>query len=891
MKKPSIPFLIFFLLLAVNISAVIPVHLRCEHLNNPLGIDEDKPRFTWQLESSQTDIIQVAYEIIIGTDSADVASGIGNMWKSDKTASDRLLAVYAGEQLKPYTRYYWSVRVWDNQGAESVSATEWFETGNKNQWKGPWISDRNRMETKPAPYFRKSFRVDRKIRSARAYIAVGGLYELYFNGNKIGDRCLDPMFTRYDRRILYSTYDVTNQINPGENTIGVLLGNGWYNYQSIAIWYFDRAPWRNRPTFCMDLRLEYEDGEVEMVSTGNDWKTSLSPVIFNSIYTAEHYDARLEQPDWNKIEFDDSHWEYAVYRSAPSQNIVSQQLHPIRQTIEIPAKTVRKFNDSLYVFDIGRNISGVSQIRINAPEGTVVRLKHGERLTDNGRVDLTNIDAHYRPIDDSDPFQTDIYIASGHDSEEFMARFNYKGFQYVEVSADKPIELSTANLTAYFMHNDVPSVGHIHTPNKTVNGIWEATNNAYLSNLLGFPTDCPQREKNGWTGDAHINIETALYNFDGITVYEKWLNDHIDEQQPNGTLPAIIPTSGDGYAWANGPDWTSTIAIIPWNVYLFYGDSRLLERCYDNIKKYVDLITDLSPNYLTSWGLGDWVPVHSQTPVELTSSIYYYLDTDILARTARLFGRKDDYIYYSTLAGKIKDAINTKYLDRSTGTYANGTQTALSAPLCWGIVPEDIRQQVADNLAQRVITDGRQIDVGLLGSKTILNALSENGYSDLAWELASRETYPSWGWWIVNGATTLYENWDISAERDISLNHIMFGEIGAWFYKALGGIKPDSEQPGFRNILLKPQFVSGLKKANVSFNSPYGIINSSWERKGKSVIYWIMIPAGAETELYLPGGYQVKDIKCISDVKKKIEQRQGYYKLGSGEYQIKIFEN
>ena len=375
-----------------------------------------------------------------------------------------------------------------------------------------------------------------------------------------------------------------------------MLGNGWYNHQSKAVWDFDRAPWRNRPAFCMNLRITYEDGSVEVIPSERDWKTSSGALIFNSIYTAEHYDARLEQKDWSTADFDDSKWNGVGYRGAPSQNVVSQQVQPIRIVETIPANTWKKINDSTYIFDFARNMSGVTRIKVSGEEGTVVKLKHGERLYDNGRVNTSNIDVYHRPVDDSDPFQTDILILSGKGEDEFMARFNYKGFRYVEVTSSKPIELQQNSLTAYFVHSDVPQKGEISTSNPLVNRLWWATNNAYLSNLMGYPTDCPQREKNGWTGDGHFAIETALYNYDGITVYEKWLADHRDEQQPNGVLPDIIPTGGWGYGTDNGLDWTSTIAIIPWNIYLFYGDSKLLSDCYENIKRYVNYVDRTSPN-------------------------------------------------------------------------------------------------------------------------------------------------------------------------------------------------------------------------------------------------------------------------------------------------------
>ncbi len=855
--KSAFLIVLLFLLLSASYAAppCTPVGLQCEHLVNPLGIDTPAPRLTWRLNDARKGAKQLAYQLYIGVDSVEVSRGKGINWLSGKVMSDAQLITYAGKALQPFTKYYWRVEVWDKDGKPSTSSVSSFETGlmNSKNWQGAWISDVSDVALKPAPYFRKAFDAKKKIKSARAYIAAGGLYELYLNGQKVGNHRLDPMYTRFDRRTLYVTYDVTAQLQSGKNAIGVLLGNGWYNHQSTAVWFFDKAPWRARPTFCLDLRVTYEDGSVETITSGKDWKTALSPIVFNSIYTAEHYDARLEHPGWNTSNFDDSKWKEVILRAAPSTNVVAQVVHPIRNVETIPAKSITKINDTVFVYDLGRTIAGVSQLRVKGLSGTTLRLKHAERLYKNGRVDQSNIDAHYRPTDTTDPFQTDIFILSGKGEETFMPRFNYKGFQYVEVTSSQPVELTKENLTGYFMHSDVPVVGQVKSANPTLDKIWWATNNSYLSNLFGYPTDCPQREKNGWTGDAHIAVETGLYNFDGITIYEKWLADHRDEQQPNGVLPSIIPTGGWGYEWGNGPDWTSTIAIIPWNVYLFYGDKKILVDNYENIKRYVDHINEQSPSGLTTWGLGDWVPVKSKSPVEFTSSVYYFTDVSILAKTAKLLGKQADFDTYSALATKIKNAFNAKYLDRKTGIYGSGLQTELSTSLHWGLVPDELKSKVAANLANRVMADNNHIDVGLLGTKAILNALSDNGQSDLAYKVASQETFPSWGWWIVNGATTLYENWPIDAKSDISMNHIMFGEIGAWYYKALGGLKPDPAQPGFKNVLIEPHFVAGLDHFEATHESPYGTIRSSWKRAGTDISYSLTIPPNSTATLHLPG--------------------------------------
>jgi len=390
--------------------------LQCEYLVNPIGLDAELPRFTWKIADKSNGAKQSAYRILVGEDSLAVVKGSGDTWDSGKLAKDVNLETYVGKALEPFTKYFWKVLVWDKDGREYQSKkVASFEMGmmDINNWKGSWIADTKDINLKPAPYFRKLFSVSKKIASARAYIAVGGLYELSINGEKIGNHRLDPVYTRFDKRNVYVTYDVTEQLKKGNNAIGVLLGNGWYNHQSLAVWNFDKAPWRNRPAFCLNLRITYEDGTTAVIASDQDWKTSLSPVILNSIYTAEHYDARLEQPGWDTVDFDESQWEDVIIRKAPSANIVAQAMHPIRNVVEFPAKSINKINDTTWVFDIGQNIAGVSEIKVNGERGTVIRLKHGERLYKDGRVDLSNIDVYYKPVDNQDPFQTDIYILKG----------------------------------------------------------------------------------------------------------------------------------------------------------------------------------------------------------------------------------------------------------------------------------------------------------------------------------------------------------------------------------------------------------------------------------------------------------------------------------------------
>jgi alpha-L-rhamnosidase len=832
---------------------------KTDYLHHPLGIDNPAPRLSWQMDDKRKNASQTAYRIVVGTDSLAVENGMGEMWDSGKTASGKMLLEYAGRPLQAFTRYYWKLTLWNDRNKPISFPLNSFETGMMKieNWKGRWIDDAHDRDYLPAPCFRKQFSANKTIQSARAYIVAAGLYELYINGNKTGNHRLDPAYTRFDRRNLYVTYDITSQLQQGENAVGVLLGNGWYNHQSRAVWDFERAPWRNRPTFCMDVRITYTDGTVETISTDSTWKTASSELILNSIYTGEHLDFNLRQKGWNTTVFNDDNWKNASLRQPPSLNITAQQLQPIRNVLTFSPQSVKKIDDSTYLFDFGQNMAGVTHLKIKGEKNTIVKIKHGERLYPDGRLDMSNIDVYYRGDAENEPFQTDILILSGGD-DEFMPRFNYKGFRYAEITASRPLTLDENSITACFMHSDVAQTGKITASNPLIEKLQQASNNAYLSNLMGYPTDCPQREKNGWTGDGHFAIEAALYNFDVITIYEKWLADYRDEQRPDGVLPDIIPTGGWGYGTDNGLDWTSAIAIIPWNIYLFYGDTKLLADCYENIKRYVDYVDKNYPDGLTTFGRGDWVPVHSPSNKELTSSVYYYVDANILAQAAKLFGKKEDEKYYSGLAGKIKNAINDKFLNRETGIYASGTQTELSVPLYWQVVPRELTAQVAKNLAAKVEETAYHLDVGVLGAKALLNALSENGYAAAAYKIAVQDTYPSWGWWIKNGATTLLENWDLNATRDISDNHMMFGEIGAWFYKGLGGIFPDPHQPGFKHIILRPNFVEPLDHFEAQYRAPCGTIVSKWVRKNNTIKYKLTIPPNATATLFLPASVKGK---------------------------------
>jgi len=842
-KRVKFFFVLVWLILAgqVSFAASPAIRLQCEHLPDPIGIDNPHPRLSWQVQSQ----LQTSYSITVSTDSLGLVKDDkqSDQWKSTARSTQQMVT-YTGKALQPFTKYYWKVTA---NGKPSGIAS--FETGMMapSDWKGDWLISQRDREFKPAPYFRKSFELQKKIVSARAYIAAAGLYELYLNGNKVGDHVLDPMYTRFDRRNLYVTYDVTKQLQQGKNAIGVILGNGWYNFQSIAAWFFDKAPWRGEPCFCMDLRITYSDGTVQTISTDHTWKTTASNITFNSIYAGEHVDDMQTLSGWKEAGFEDTTWDNARIIGAPSKHIVAQALYPIRDIAKLTPVSCKKFNDTDYVFDLGRNFAGVSELRINGGPGTIVKLKHGEKLYPNGHVDLSNIDFFYPASNGDFPFATDIYKLNGKRTESFRPLFNYKGFQYVEVTSSKPVKLDKGNLNGIVMHSDVPQAGQLSSSNSIINQLWNAANNSYTSNLFGYPTDCPQREKNGWTADAALAVETGLYNYDSITIYEKWLADMRDEQQANGMLPGIVPSSGWGYQGYNTVDWISALVIVPWEMYQFYGDSKALSDNYEAMCRYVNHLDETYPNGLISEGLGDREELHQEADIELTSSAYYYQDAMILMKTAKLFGRIADEQKYTVLALKIKTAFNHKFYHADSHNYGSGLQTENSMALYYGLVPASNKALVAANLVKSVTTGGLHLDVGVLGNKAILNALSENGYVDVAYRLVCNVGYPSWGYWMKHGMTTLAESWDMQT----SLNHIFMGEFSAWFYKGLGGINIDEHDPGFHHILLKPYIPAGLDRFETSHDGPYGNITSGWKTENGKVIYTAIIPPNSSADLAL----------------------------------------
>ncbi len=846
----------------------------CEYSEHPICIDTPNPRFVWNYSSLDDKFEQGEYRLRIAVDKYllnNQSAGNGRfIWDSGVIKSEEPIGRYIGtDKLASHTKYYWQVTVSDKSGNTIVSPIDSFETAKMDQseWNGVWITDNHDKDFNPAPMLRKSFVVnDSKIQQARLYVSAAAYCKMSINGRPVSASVLNPGYTHYDKRNLYSVFDVISLLESGENVISAVLGNGFYNeIASVATWDFEKARWRNRARMICELQIKYADGSSQIINSDDTWKTTTGPYVQNNIYGGDMYDARLEAKGWEKPGFDDSSWNNAIQVDAPSSLLTSQVMPAIETEREISATSMKNIGDSVYVYNFGINMSGFCRLSIKGEKGTKVTLRHAEIQKADGNIEMGNIDIYYKPLPDM-AFQTDTYILNGGE-EEFIPDFTYHGFQYVEVKADRPIQLTQESLKAIFIHTAVKPVGRFSCSNDLLNTIWKATNQSYLSNLMSIPTDCPQREKNGWTADAHISMDLGLLNYNGITFYEKWINDFVDNQTAEGRISGIIPSSGWGYDDWIGPVWDAAMFIIPMAIYNYYGDTKSIETIWPVCEKYLAyLAAREDADGTVTYGIGDWVFYDTQTPTDYTTTCYYYLDNLYMSRFARLLGK--DGAAYGKKAEALKAFINNHYFDAEKGLYANGSQAAQGVALYLGIVPAEYEQKVADNLSILLKNNQNHLDFGMLGSKTVLRMLTKYGHADQAYELAIQEDSPSWGNWIKRGLTTLAETWKLSPSfKDASLNHVFLGDIDAWMYNALAGINYDEQRPGFKHILIQPHFVKGLDWVKAEYHSIKGLIRSEWKRSGNEVLLNVTIP-----------------VNCTATVEvgeKKIE-------LASGEHRLKF---
>ena len=905
------PILLCFILIifSVPIMGQQVKNLRCNYLLDPLGIDDINPRFSWEIVfQKKRNVVQSSFKVLVATREELLTETDADCWNSGEIKSDQSQQVkYEGKTLISCKRYYWKVKV-TIRGINAVIYSEpsYFETGllYADEWKAQWISAPNiwnwpaflesrknnaKLDTSPwdnrSPLFRKEFALKKEVKSARMYVSGLGYYEAFLNGKRIGDRQLDPAFSRYDKTILYATYDITPLLGK-ENAIGIMLGNGWYNMPSKAVWGFDHAPWRGKPRAIMQVLVAYTDGTQELITTDQTWKTAPAPVTFNSVRQGMIYDARLEQAGWDQAGFNDEKWVPVFVVPSPGGVMRAESIDPIREWKQVPPIKIMKRQGGRYLVDFGQDMAGWIRIKAKGSEGDTITIKYGEQLV-NDSVFQGNIKVFTQGF-----VQTDRFILRDEADETFETKFTYHGFRFVEIGGYTG-ELTKDDLKAVAAGTDFRSRGTFVCSDSIINKIQRNTIWSFRSNFYGYPTDCPQREKNGWTGDAQLVVETGLWNFHSNQAYAKYLQDIADEQRNDGNLPAIIPSSGWGYYQYNGPDWIGAYIIIPWQMYIFDGDKAILAKHYEGMKRLIGFFTSKAENHILSYGLGDHTYERSKRNIPLTSTAYYYQFASIMARVSKLLGNENDHLYFSDLSEKIKAAFNEKFHYSQTGKYGNGNQTNQSCPLFMGLTEPRHIEQTLQLLVDTICENDNHIDAGILGAKFVPQALADNGRADVAYKVIRNRTFPGWGWWIDQGATTLWEEWDgRKRQQNASLNHIMFGDVSNWFYLNIAGIRPDMNHPGFKHFFIEPKLSTELDWCTTVFESNYGAIHVDWKKSGQKLSLKLTVPCNTTATVTLPVNLQTDARESGRSLKKSgltfnnADSGKLSIEVGSGTYEF-----
>ena len=692
-----------------------------------------------------------------------------------------------------------------------------------------------------ATYLRKTFEYAGTPQQATVFLCGLGWHVLYINGRKVDERVLAPTITQYNKHVSYIAYDVTDHLKNGRNTICVLLGNGLYNCH-VHKWSFDKAPWRDYPKLLCDIVV---DG-MTIAQSDTSWKIHSSPIIFNGFRNGETYDARLEIPGFSSPDYSDEQWDSAKLCVPPGGRVVREEMPFCKVMQSYPAVSKRLISPLTTVYDFGTNLTGWCRIKVKGNAGCRVELNYAEKIDPvSGDLDTKEIN----PYENFGKFQTDEYILKGSGTAEvYEPSFTYHGFRYVKVSISEHVEI--LDIQAQFVHTAFSQAGNFHSSSDLLNTLQRNTLQSFKSNYTGIPTDCPHREKNGWTGDAAIVADTGIWNFDMEKSYAHFLQILADTQLPSGQLPGIAPTGGWGYNWGSGPAWDTLLFEYPWQIYRFYGKMELIEKYYENFQLYLEYCESRSEDHLLDFGLGDWCHwnLKAAVPVKVTSSGYYYQNVLRSAFFADLLGKTQDAAEYRELAKKIRTSFLNAFANPD-GSFADGSITAAAAALYFNLVDKNNIEKSVKWLVEKVRNGQHKADFGILGAKYIPAVLSDNGYADDAFEMITQQEFPGWGWQIKNGATSLWENWNGTNSQ----NHIMFGSISAWMYQYPGGLQPLTEAPGFRKFLIKPCLVKKLDHVDCSYASPYGKIRSQWERKNGKINFHFEIPAKSEAEIILPG--------------------------------------
>ncbi|HEX2973491.1 MAG TPA: family 78 glycoside hydrolase catalytic domain, partial [Tepidisphaeraceae bacterium] len=749
----------------------------------------------------------------------------------------------------------------------------------EGDWKAQWITTAkvdSAQAWEPAPFFRKTFAVSKPVKSARAYVCGLGYFELSLNGKKVGDHVLDPGYTQYNKRVLYVTHDITTQVQQGENAIGVILGNGFYNQWVKDAWNFQTAPWRDRPKMLLQIQLEYADGEREVIASDSTWKVTAGPILQNASRLGEMYDARLELTGWDKAGFNDSAWNTAVAAKAPQAALRAQMIEPMRvmQTIK-PVKVTTPKN-GVYVYDMGQNMTGWAQIKVSGPAGAKLVMRFGERLKPNGTIDMSNVD----PYVEKQFFQHDEYTLKGNGVETWEPRFTYHGFQYVQVESSIP--LYRESLQGRVVYTAFPKVGSFECSNPVINKLQRMTEWSYIGNFQCIPTDCPHREKNGWTGDAHLAAEAAMYNFDNAATYTGWIDSIKDAQFENGFVPDVVPDPK--WTLNGGPAWESVYVLLPWYMFQYNGDTRILAEHYQGMQKLMGRLASQAKDHVLYNGLNDWVAI-KPTKAEITVTSYYYVDAVVMAKIATLLGKTEDATKYTELAEQIRQAYNKTLFDKATGLYRGGTQTAQLTPLYQGIANAEDRPAIIKGLLDALAKDNNHPTCGVFGAHFMPRVLTENGKIDLAYQMLTQPTGPGWGEWVAKGYTTLQENWG----RGDSGNHIFFGNISAWFYNTLAGIRLDPEKPAWKHIIIKPHLAGDLTYAKGQVKTIRGLVASSWKKTEKGLTLTVTIPPNTTGTVYVPVAVEKgKIMSATKPVSQKAEDGYVKFEVTSGTHEFQV---
>jgi alpha-L-rhamnosidase len=885
--------IIFFCLISVNSfsqnSMTTVTNLKCEYRTNPIGIDVKNPRLSWNIGTDERNWIQTSYQIIVASDISKLNEKEADIWNSGKTESSQNINIkYNGKDLTSHKSYYWSVRVWSMDGSVSDwSKPNKFVTGifDKSNWKAEWIKSdiqlmdyqkklkdlpdfgmeseadiwsiastirtmTKNVDSAPAVYLRKEFECKKEIVSAYVSICGLGLNELYINNERVGDEFLNPAPSDYSKRIFYSTYDITNNLKKGNNAVGVILGNGWYNLIIPHGLRYYAADYINPPQLMLTMTVKYSDGSMQTISTDNSWKfTTDGPIRFNCLLGGETYDANQELNGWSNTGYDSKNWKQAIKTEAPAGKLYSQQLYPVRKTLEVKPKSIIK-NDSLVIVDFGEELTGWCRIKLKGKKGREITITYpGSGSHTLGR------------------YQTHKYIFKGEGEETYEPRFSYNGFQKIELSGldYKP---EPEAFTGVVVVTDMPQISSFKCSNDKISKLQEISLKTIRNYVTHIPND-PTREKAGWTQDVENAFDVTAYSFDSYSMYNKWMNDFLDIQHENGYVPPVVPGRFDGPT-INGPWWGGMIAFLPSRLYEYYADEEILKNSYPAIKKYVDYLSTIAKDNIVEWGLGDWLEPGSpdmrpkKTPVPVTSTIAYYNYAKLTSDLSQQYGNKEDVARYAKLAEQIKKSYNEKFFNKITGEYALGSQASQLLSLHFGLVPDQYNKLVREALLKKIAKDDYHLNTGFVSTPFLLTGLTDLGYPDIAYTIATQNTYPSWFDMVFgHGNSVFKENWEGGLVQMPSLA----GSIGWWFYYSIAGIQPDKTAPGFKTIIINPLFNKDLTWAKGEYQSIYGKIVSDWKIENGKYTLSVEVPANTTAKVYLP----VKDVNKILESGKPIK--------------------